>query len=107
MGFWSKFVTFFTPPPVIKVDEVKKAKVIKEAVKEATVELDKFEKPIKSAPKRARNKGRYVADDKSTPDVNEAWVGGKAPKKKTSVAKKKIAKAKAGKVKITTQNIGD
>ena len=107
MGFWSKFVTFFTPPPVVKVDEVKKAKVIKEAVKEATVELDKFEKPIKSAPKRAINKGRYVADDKSTPDVNEAWVGGKAPKKKTSVAKKKIAKAKAGKVKITTKNIGD
>ena len=34
-------------------------------------------------PKRARNKsGRYRKDDKSTPDVNEAWVGGKAPKKK-------------------------
>ena len=107
MGFWSKFVTFFTPPPVVKVDEVKKAKVIKEAVKEATVELNKFEKPIESTPKRARNKGRYVADDKSTPDVNEAWVGGKAPKKETSVAKKKIAKAKAGKVKITTDNTGE
>ena len=36
-----------------------------------------------SKPKRARGKkGRYKADDKSTPDVNEAWVGGKAPKKK-------------------------
>tara|TARA_B100000287_G_scaffold414382_1_gene446925 strand:- start:327 stop:515 length:189 start_codon:yes stop_codon:yes gene_type:complete len=34
-------------------------------------------------PKRARTKkGRYKADDKSTKDVNEAWVGGKAPKKK-------------------------
>ena len=34
-------------------------------------------------PKRARTKkGRYRADDKSTPNVNEAWVGGKAPKKK-------------------------
>ena len=34
-------------------------------------------------PKRARNdKGHYVADDLSTPDVNEAWEGGKAPKKK-------------------------
>ena len=33
-------------------------------------------------PKRARTKGRYRADDKSTKDVNEAWVGGKAPKKK-------------------------
>ena len=30
-------------------------------------------------PKRARNdKGHYVADDLSTPDVNEAWEGGKA-----------------------------
>ena len=36
---------------------------------------------------RARdNKGHYVADDPSTPDINEAYVGGKAPKKK---AKKK------------------
>ena len=34
-------------------------------------------------PKRARGKkGRYKADDKSTKDINEAWVGGKAPKKK-------------------------
>ena len=33
-------------------------------------------------PVRARDdKGHYVADDPSTPE-NEAWVGGKAPKKK-------------------------
>ena len=33
--------------------------------------------------KRARTKrGRYKGDDKSTPEVNEAWVGGKSPKKK-------------------------
>ena len=39
-------------------------------------------------PKRARTKkGRYKADDKSTKSVNEAWVGGKAPKK-TSRRKK-------------------
>jgi len=32
--------------------------------------------------KRARTKrGRYKADDKSTADYNEAWVGGKSPKK--------------------------
>jgi len=31
-------------------------------------------------PKRARKKGRFVADDKSTKDINEAWVGGRAPK---------------------------
>ena len=34
-------------------------------------------------PKRARTgKGTYKGDDKSTKDVNEAWVGGKAPKKR-------------------------
>mgnify|MGYP003658013010 FL=1 len=33
-------------------------------------------------PKRARTKGRYKADDLSTAYTNEAWVGGKAPKKR-------------------------
>ena len=37
---------------------------------------------ITAEPKRAREKGKYKADDKSTADVNEAWVGGEAPKKK-------------------------
>ena len=48
-------------------------------------------------PKRARDdKGHYVADDLSTPDINEAWEGGKAPKKKTkkAVAKKKTTAKK-------------
>ena len=37
----------------------------------------------KQKPKRARGKkGRYLADDPTTKGVNEAWVGGKAPKKK-------------------------
>ena len=41
-------------------------------------------------PKRARNKsGRYRKDNKATKDVNEAWGGGKAPKK---IRKKKIKK---------------
>ena len=32
-------------------------------------------------PRRARNKsGRYKKDNKATKNVNEAWVGGKAPK---------------------------
>ena len=40
-------------------------------------------------PKRARTKkGTYRADDKSTPDVNEAYVGGKAPKKLLGLKKK-------------------
>ena len=39
---------------------------------------------------RARNvKGHYVADDKNTPNVNEAWEGGKAPKKSGRSAKHK------------------
>ena len=46
-----------------------------------------LEKEIKHGmmkkPKRARGKkGRYLADDKSTAFTNEAWVGGKAPKKR-------------------------
>lgn len=43
-------------------------------------------------PKRARNeKGQLIADDPSTPDVNEAWEGGKAPKKKAATRGKKSA----------------
>jgi len=30
---------------------------------------------------RARKKGKFVADDASTPDVNEAYKDGKSPKK--------------------------
>ena len=44
---------------------------------------------------RARDeKGRYVADDKSTPDVNEAYVDGKKParKRRKPAAKKAPAK---------------
>ena len=46
---------------------------------------------------RARDsKGLYIADDPSTPDINEAYVGGKAPKKTKAkkTTKKKTSKAK-------------
>ena len=34
-------------------------------------------------PKRARGKkGKYLADDPTTAYTNEAWVGGKSPKKR-------------------------
>ena len=37
---------------------------------------------IMKKPTRVRGKkGKFKADDKSTPNVNEAWVGGKAPKR--------------------------
>ena len=67
-------------------------------------ELDRFKKMVNwvqelvwgkpaPKPKRARNKkGRYKADDKSTKGVNEAWVGGKAPAKKTKKKGKKAVK---------------
>jgi len=51
----------------------------------------------KAEPKRAREKGKYKADDKSTADVNEAWVGGKAPmtaKQIRIAAKKALLKRK-------------
>jgi len=61
----------------VKVDSADEAVQVEAEVKEV---------------KRARNKkGQLQADDPSTPDVNEAWEGGKAPKKKTT-AKKKTTK---------------
>ena len=65
--------------------------IISKEMKEATVQLEKFEEP-----KRARtSKGTYVADDPTTKDVNEAWVGGRAPKpKKKKVKVKKTSKKK-------------
>ena len=45
---------------------------------------------------RARNsKGHYVADNKSTPNVNEAYTYGKTPAKKTTAKKQVVAKKKA------------
>tara|TARA_R110002050_G_scaffold28015_1_gene72368 strand:+ start:517 stop:789 length:273 start_codon:yes stop_codon:yes gene_type:complete len=45
--------------------------------------------PESSTPKRARTpKGKLKSDDPSTPEVNEAWEGGKAPKKKAPAKKK-------------------
>ena len=43
----------------------------------------KFKHAMTKKPKRARNeKGRYKADDPMTKEFNEAWVGGKSPKKR-------------------------
>lgn len=55
-----------------------------------------------SKPKRARKNGKYVGDNPKTAK-NEAWVGGKAPKKKatkktpTKKAVKKRTPKKGGK----------
>jgi len=58
-----------------------------------TVEVEADVKEVK----RARNdKGQLIGDDPETPNVNEAWEGGEAPKKKTT-AKKKTTKKKTTK----------
>ena len=97
MDYWSKLVrtiseTLF-PERKVKREKAEKTKILEAAAKEGEVKLKKFKDApvIKAKPKRARTaKGRYKGDDDSTPDINEAWVGGKAPKKKyTYKAKKK------------------
>ena len=52
----------------------------------------KFKGMMKEAPKpkRARGKkGKYIADDLTTKDFNEAYVGGKAPKDLLGLKKRK------------------
>jgi len=47
---------------------------------------------------RARNdKGQLIGDDPSTPDINEAYVGGKKPAKKKTTKKAPAKKAAAKK----------
>ena len=60
---------------------------------EETVEVE-AEVEIKRARKE---KGHLVGDDKSTPDVNEAWEGGEAPVKKKTAKKKTTSKKKTTK----------
>jgi hypothetical protein len=67
MSWWKKVVYFFTP-----LSSVELPNPLKEEME--TV--------------RARNKkGRYVADDPSTPNINEAYT--KVPKKRGRPRKKK------------------
>ena len=41
---------------------------------------------VEEKPQRAKNaRGKFIADDPTTPE-NEAWVGGKAPAKKVKKA---------------------
>ena len=55
--------------------------------------IDKDDYEVVESTKRARNKnGTLKADDKSTPNVNEAWEGGKAPAKKKKPGRPKKKK---------------
>ena len=93
MSFWEKLSSFFAKKTVEKADQISEkvtteAKQIKKALKDSKEAVAS----VKSAePARARTEeGKFIADDKSTEDVNEAWVGGVAPKKKSpKVIKKK------------------
>jgi len=96
-SWWKKALKFFLPLPKEELKTVIKEDILEKAIKEAEVSLKKFDKVVAKEPKRARGtKGRYKTDDKSTANINEAWVGGKAPKKKAS--KKPAAK----KTKVTS-----
>ena len=67
-------------------------KIVENEIKKGELKLAKFDDApvIKTKPQRARGvKGKYKADDKSTTNINEAWVGGKAPKRKKKGTKKK------------------
>tara|TARA_R100000781_G_scaffold103513_1_gene67142 strand:+ start:1473 stop:1697 length:225 start_codon:yes stop_codon:yes gene_type:complete len=73
MSWWKKVVYFFTP---LSSEELPNP--LKEKVK------------VKTKVVRARSKkGRYVADDLSTPDVNEAYTTVKVTKKKRGRPRKK------------------
>ena len=103
-NFWKRF--FGTKSPLEQhresyqspFKEDKKEEFLPKDIVEG-IKLEKFNKSAEQAeiielvadePKRARTaKGRYKGDDKSTPDVNEAWAGGKAPKKRGKSTKKK------------------
>ena len=105
-SWWKKVLKFFTPLPKEELQPKKavKEEVLEKAIKDAEVVLKKFDDELKAGniyevvkndPKRARTKkGTYKADDKSTPDVNEAWEGGKAPTKKPKAKKTKVTRIK-------------
>ena len=84
-----------------KVAATQKAQNKAEEAKRLGVALEAAPSPVVEEPVRARDEdGHFVADDPSTPEVNEAWDGGKAPKKpapKKAAPKKAAAKKPAPK----------
>ena len=86
---WNKLKTFLK----WAVAKPEKKEVVSSVIRKEEPEVVVKKQPV--APKRARTKkGRYVGDDTSTPDVNEAWVGGQAPSKSGLKKKKKKKKRK-------------
>lgn len=106
---YDSFINLFNDTtPVVKAEEsvVAKAVEAKAEVNNVEVKAEPAKKaPAKRAPKsaakaevaekRTRKGGKFVGDDKSTPEVNEAFKDGKAPTKKAPAKKKpsmKVAK---------------
>tara|TARA_R100000654_G_scaffold32712_2_gene57699 strand:+ start:2839 stop:3126 length:288 start_codon:yes stop_codon:yes gene_type:complete len=94
MSFWAKVSSFFTGKTVKKTEQILKKEEQVAAVEKAIKESREAVESVEIVePARARTEqGKFIADDKSTEDVNEAWVGGVAPKKKK---KPKVVKKKS------------
>lgn len=100
------FTSFFkTTTPVVKVEDAQVTTAAAKAeVANVEVKTEPKKTPAKKAPKspakaevaekRTRKNGKFAGDDKSTPDVNEAFKDGKAPAKKPAKKKPNIKIAK-------------
>lgn len=79
---------------IVKEDVAKVEKVTEDAATEVKEVAQKVAKKAKAeiAEKRARKDGKFVADDPSTPDVNEAFTEGKAPPKRVKKPKIEVSK---------------
>jgi hypothetical protein len=111
MSFLSKWIDAIQELFVPRVSKTVEAAAVEVAAVEAKANADvKVEvavkkepkKPAKKAPKspakakvastRTRKDGKFIADDKSIPDVNEAFKDGKATAKKAPAKKKPAMK---------------
>lgn len=110
MSIWRTLKELFLGQPLkVQVEEMilqealkaeKDAKVAVEPVVAVAAVNDQITDAVTQAaptkPKRAKtDKGKFKADDKATPVVNEAWEGGKAPEKKPRAPRKKKSDAKS------------
>lgn len=88
MAITKSIITLDRVSTVLKKSSKEAAEIIlSNKDKYAEVTIEEAEKFLN---KRAHTKdGKFKADDPSTPDVDEAYVGGKKPTKKTKSKKKK------------------
>ena len=90
----------YTADEIVDADDDWQKAEMERMISNGWAEEVKIDAPTET--KRARtDDGHYVADDPDTPEVNEAYVGGKAPKKKAKKAKAKKKKAAPAKKKAS------